>query len=87
MVHKGRHLRAQLFASQAGAPAQLVKATELPAFSGVHAAVFLLPPDLAPEQSVYALIQPTEPVGGGAEELRFSRLDAGTRHSASDAGA
>ena len=39
----------------------------------MHDAVFLLPSELTPGQPLYARV---EPVGRGAEELRFSRLDA-----------
>ena len=69
-VHKGRHLQVQLFAIRAGEVLRLEKATELPGFSGMQDSVFLLPRPVAAEQSLYARI---EPVGRGAEELRFSR--------------
>jgi diguanylate cyclase (GGDEF)-like protein len=72
MVHKGRHLHVQLFANRAGAPVRLAQPTELPGFSGVHGAVFLLPHDVESTQPLYALVEPTEGLGGGAEELRFS---------------
>ena len=70
IVHKGRHLQIQLFATRAGETLQLARATELPGFSGVHEAVFVLPGGLTAGQSLYARV---EPVGRGAEELRFSR--------------
>ena len=48
----------------------LTRATEFPGFSGMQDYVFLLPDGLSPEQPLYARV---EPVGRGAEELRFSR--------------
>ena len=69
-VHKGRHLQVQLFANRAGEGFSLARATESPGFSGMQDYVFLLPDGLSPEQPLYARV---EPVGRGAEELRFSR--------------
>ena len=70
IVHKGRHLHVQLFTSRAGQALRLAKAAELPGFSGMHDAVFLLPSGLTPGQSLYVRVDPS---GRGAEELRFSR--------------
>ncbi len=43
IVHKGRHLQIQLFASYNGESIALPRATELSGFSGLHDAVFVLP--------------------------------------------
>ena len=69
IVHKGRHLQVQLFASYNGESIALPRATELSGFSGLHDAVFVLPAGLTPGQSLYARV---EPVGRGAESIRFS---------------
>ncbi|MGQ0836469.1 MAG: sensor domain-containing diguanylate cyclase [Gammaproteobacteria bacterium] len=69
IVHKGRHLQVQLFATGAGESIPLPRATELPRFRGVHDAVFVLPGGLAAGQSLYARV---DALGRGAEELHFS---------------
>lgn len=68
IVHKGRHLQVQLFASDAGDGVPLSRVTELPAFRGAHDAVFVLP-DRLTSKPLYARV---EPIGQGAEELRFT---------------
>ncbi len=68
IVHKGRHLQVQLFASDAGAGVPLARVTELPAFRGAQDAVFVLP-DRLTSKPLYARV---EPIGPGAEELRFT---------------
>lgn len=84
IVHRGRHLQTQLFANNAGETLQLLRATDLPGFSGMQEGVFLLPRGLAAGQTLYARV---EPVGRGAEELRFSRstldeaLARGAKHT------
>ena len=84
IAHKGRHLHVQVFTSRAGQTLHLARAAQLPGFSGTHDAVFLLPSGLTPGQSLYARV---DPVGRGAEELRFSRstlieaLASGAEHT------
>jgi diguanylate cyclase (GGDEF)-like protein len=69
VVHKGRHLQTQLFATRDGPSVPLAQATALPGFRGVHDAVFVLPNGLAAGESLYARVEPT---GRGREVLRFS---------------
>jgi diguanylate cyclase (GGDEF)-like protein len=84
IVHKGRHLQVEVFTSRAGQTLRLARAAELPGFSGMHDAVFLLPSGLAPGQSLYARV---DPQGRGAEDLRFSQstlsqvLASGAEHT------
>jgi len=68
IIHKGRHLRVQVFARAGGTTVPLSQATELPAFRAVHEAVFLLPPAMTAGQALYARV---EPIGNGSEVLSF----------------
>jgi diguanylate cyclase (GGDEF)-like protein len=84
IVHKGRHLRVELFARGNGRTLPLGEATELPRFRGMHDAVFVLPGGLGRSDSLYARVTPE---GRGAEELAFtaSTLDAAIARGAAHA--
>ena len=47
VAHKGRHLQVEVFARRGGTAMPLAQATQIPNFSGVHDAVFVLPGDLS----------------------------------------
>ncbi|HEU4532089.1 MAG TPA: diguanylate cyclase [Steroidobacteraceae bacterium] len=69
VAHKGRHLQIEVFVRRNGAASALPRATRIPNFSGMHDVLFVMPADLTVSEPLYARV---EPVGRGAEALRFS---------------
>ena len=69
VAHKGRHLQIEVFVRRNGAASALPRATRIPNFSGMHDVLFVMPADLTASEPLYARV---EPVGRGAEALRFS---------------
>ena len=70
VAHKGRHLQVEVFLRRNGAASALLpQATQIPNFSGMHDVLFVMPADLTASEPLYARV---EPVGRGAEALRFS---------------
>ena len=73
IVHKGRHLQYPALRHPRRPKRSLARATELPAFSGMQDAVFLLPAADA-RQSLYARVEPVGPWRRGTALLA---VDAG----------
>lgn len=84
VVRKGRHLQVAIHPEGPRAHVPLGLATELPTFTGLHDAVFVLPRPLAAGQVFYARV---EARGSGSEALSFSvstldqRLQSGAAHA------
>ena len=68
-VHKGRHLRVNLFSARDGRAVALPKATELSDYAATHQAIFVVTDGVEANRPLYARV---EAVGSGAEHLSFS---------------
>ncbi len=68
-VHKGRHMRLQLFAQRDSVVSSLPLATSLPGFRGMHEAIFILPDGLTAGQPLYLRVDPD---GSGSEGLHIA---------------